>query len=69
MIVKPFHFLNDMSKIVFSERHEKYFALKLRDLKKTGGRDHVVIEIGNRELMADYMIQNAEEKNDEIIFE
>ena len=61
MIVKPFHFLNDMSKIVFSERHEKYFALKLRDLKKTGGRDHVVIGIGNRELMADYMIQYAEE--------
>ena len=69
MIVKPFHFLDDMSKVVYSERHEKYFALKLRDLKKNGGRDHVVIEIGNRELLADFMIQYAEEKDDEIIFE
>ena len=69
LIVKPCHFLDDVSKIIYSERHETYLAFRLRDLKKNQGRDHIILEIKNRELLADYMIQYAEDSEDEIIFE
>ena len=40
----PFDFLLDIQKIIYSEVHDKYIALKLCDVRKTkGARDHVVL--------------------------
>ena len=66
---KPFNFLDDITKIIYSERHTRYLALKLRDLRKYGDSDHLVIEVKNRELMADYMMEYAEKHEDDVVFE
>ena len=69
MQFKPFNFLDDITKIIYSERHTRYLALKLRDLRKFGDSDHLVIEVGNRELLADYMMEYAEKHEDDVVFE
>jgi len=61
--------LDDITKVIYSERHSKYLALKLRDLRKFGDRDHIVIEVDNREMFADYMMEYAEKHEDDIVFE
>ena len=38
-------------------------------MKKNGGRDHVVFDVGNRELLTDFIIAYAEAEEDEVIFE
>ena len=66
----PFDFLLDMSKIIYSEVHQKYIALKLNDVRSTNGaRDHIVMQICDRELFADFLMGYAEEQDDEVIFE
>lgn len=66
----PFDFLMDVSKIIYSEVHQKYIALKLNDVRSTNGaRDHLVIQICDRELFADFLMAYAEEQDDEVIFE
>lgn len=69
MHFKPFNFLDDITKIIYSERHTRYLAFKLRDLRKFGDSDHLVIEIANRELLADFMMEHAEKLEDDVIFE
>jgi len=50
--------------------HEKYIALKLCDVRKTNGaRDHVVLQICDRELFADFLMDYAEKRANEVIFE
>lgn len=58
--MKPLHFLDDVSIIIYSEKHKNCFAFKIRDLKKFGYRDHVIFETKDRELLADFMIEYAE---------
>ena len=67
--LRPFHLLDDVSKVRYSERHEHFVAIKLRDVRKNGGRDHVVFEVANRELLTDFMIASAEAEEDEVVFE
>jgi len=44
--------------------------LKLRDMRKTSGnRDHLVFELKDRELFADFVMEYAEDEEDEILFE
>jgi hypothetical protein len=42
----------------------------LRDLRKSNGtRDHIVFELNDRELFADFIIEYAYQEEDEIYFE
>ena len=66
---KPFNFLDDVTKVIYSERHTRYLAFKLRDLRKFGDSDHLVIEVASRELLADYMMEHAEKLEDDVVFE
>ena len=43
--------------------------MKLRDLKKFGYRDHVIFELKEREVLADFMIEFADQNEDDIVFE
>lgn len=62
--------LDDISKVIYSENHEQYLALKLRDMRKQDNlRDHVMLEVNDRELFADFIMEYAEQEEDEIIFE
>ena len=38
-------------------------------MRKTNGRDHVIFELKDRELFADFVMDYAEQKDDDIIFE
>lgn len=67
--VKPFHFLDEVSKIIYCEQFPNYLAVKLRDMKKHGYRDHVIFEVGNKDLLVDYLVEFAEGEEDDIIFE
>lgn len=59
-----------MSKLIYSEAHQSYIALKLNDVRATNGaRDHIILEICDRELFADFLMAHAEENDDEVIFE
>ena len=45
-------------------------ALKLRDMRKQDNKwDHIILEMNDRELFADYVMEYAEKEEDEIIFE
>jgi CRISPR/Cas system CMR-associated protein Cmr3 (group 5 of RAMP superfamily) len=67
---RPFSFLDDVQKVIYSEKYEKYLALKLADLRKTeGNRDHLIVELTDRELFADFVMEYAEKEEDEVIFE
>ena len=67
--VQPFKFDSDMEKIVYSDQHDNYLALKLKDVRKFS-RDHIIFESINRELFADYIMDYCERKNlDEVPFE
>lgn len=58
--MQPINFLDDISKIIYSEKYTVYLALKLRDMRKTqGDRDHLIIEIKDRELFADFVMDYA----------
>ena len=58
---KPINFLDDVQKVIYSEKYEKYLALKLADLRKTeGNRDHLIVELSDRELFADFVMEHAE---------
>ena len=66
----PFHLVQDISKIIHSEKHEQYLALKIRDMRIFGNtRDHLMIEVGNRELFVDFVMEYAEFDEDEVAFE
>lgn len=70
LLIQPFNFLDDVSKVIFSDNQEHYLALRLRDMRKTqGNRDHVIFELKDRELFADFVMAYAEKEEDEIIFE
>jgi len=70
LLLQPYNFLDDVQKIIYSENHIQYLALKLRDMRKTQGqRDHVIIEVSDRELFADFVMDYAEKEEDEVIFE
>jgi len=43
--------------------------MKMRDLRKLSGRDHLIIYTGKRQLLQDFMDQYAELEEDDIIFE
>lgn len=67
--VDVFNFLTDINKVVYSEKYEQMMAIKLRDLKKFQNRDHVVLEVKERKLLADFLLEYADLQKDEIIFE
>ena len=68
--MQPINFLDDITKIIYSEMHMSYLALKLRDMRKTqGDRDLLIIEVKDRELFADFVMDYAQMEEDEIIFE
>ena len=70
LMFRPFNFLDDVQKVIYSEKYEKYLALKLADLRKTeGNRDHLIVELTDRELFADFVMEYAEKEEDEVIFE
>jgi hypothetical protein len=70
LMFRPFSFLDDVQKVIYSEKYEKYLALKLADLRKTeGNRDHLIVELTDRELFADFVMEYAEKEEDEVIFE
>jgi len=66
---EPFHILDDVSKVVYSDKHKTLLALKLRDMRKFDGRDHLVIEVKDVQLLSDFMNEFAEFEEDEMIFE
>lgn len=43
--------------------------MKLRDMRKFDGRDHLVIELKDRDLLLDFMNEAAEEAEDEVVIE
>lgn len=68
--MQPFSLLDDLNRVIFSETYDKFLALKLRDMRKTSGnRDHLVFELKDRELFADFVMEYAEDEEDEILFE
>lgn len=70
LLFNPFNFLDDVQKVIYSEKYDHYLALKLTDLRKTeGNRDHLIIEVQDRELFADFVMEYAEKEEDEVIFE
>jgi hypothetical protein len=70
LLVQPFSLLDDLNRVIFSETYDKFLALKLRDMRKTSGnRDHLVFELKDRELFADFVMEYAEDEEDEILFE
>ena len=70
MVIKPVHILDDVTKVIFSEQNESSLALKMRDFRKQDSKfDHLIIEVKNRELLTDFLMEYAELNEDEIIFE
>lgn len=68
--MQPFHLVQDLSKIIHSEKHEQYLALKIRDMRIfSNTRDHLMIEVHNRELFVDFVMEYAEFDEDEVAFE
>jgi len=69
--MKPFNILDDVSKVKFSEQpaHKDFLALRMRDMKKFANRDHLIIEVADRELLLDFFMEQAELGDDEIILE
>lgn len=69
-MIPPLRFLDEINKVVYSEKYENYLSLRLRDMRKTqGSRDNIIIEVSDRELFADFIMEYAESEEDEIIFE
>lgn len=60
LLIQPFNFLTDVQKIIFSDDQENFLALRLRDMRKTNNRDHIIFELKDRELFADYVMDYAE---------
>ena len=56
----PFNFLLDINKIVYSEAYETVLAIKLRDLGKFENRDHAVLEVKDRRLFFDFLLEYAD---------
>ena len=54
---------------MYSEKYETLLAVKLRDLKKFTNRDHVVLEVKDRKLLVDFLLEYADQNQDDIIFE
>ena len=65
----PFNFLLDINKIVYSEVFETVLAIKLRDLGKFENRDHAVLEVKDKRLFFDFLLEYADQEHDEVIFE
>jgi hypothetical protein len=66
---EPFSLLDDIQKVLQTDKYSTLIALKLRDMRKFDGRDHLVIELKDRELLLDFMSEAAEEAEDEVIIE
>lgn len=67
--VKPFEFVRDVDRILFSEDHESYLAIRLSSIKNHN-RDHIIFETVDRELFADFVMDYADRKElDEVMFE
>ena len=61
MVTKPINILDDMSKIIYSEKKDRYLALKIRDMRKQDNKfDHLILELNDRELFADFAMEYAE---------
>lgn len=69
LLLQPFSFLSDIVKVRFSETFESYIALKIKDLKKFQCRDHVILDLKDRRLLADFMLDYAQQKEDDVIWE
>ena len=52
-VIGPFNFLEDITKFIYSELYQNYFAFKMKDIKKSAGRgDHIICIIDDRDLLA-----------------
>jgi len=40
--------LDDVSKVLYSDKYKTLLALKLRDIRKFEGRDHLVMDVKDR---------------------
>ena len=70
LMMPPLRFLDEVQKVVYSESFENYLALRLRDMRKTqGSRDNIILQLQDREIFADFVMEYAEREEDEIIFE
>ena len=70
MLTKPINLLDDVTKIIYSEMKEKYLALKIRDIRTQDEKfDHCIMVLNDREVFADFLMDYAEQEDDEIIFE
>ena len=44
LMMPPLRFLDEVQKVVYSEKFENYLALRLRDMRKTqGSRDNIIL--------------------------
>ena len=60
MLIKPVHLLDDVTKVLYSDNEEEYLAFRLRDIKKQDGlRDHLIVQLKDRELLADFVLEYA----------
>ena len=63
LFVQPFDLLRDLDRIIYSDTHEHYLAMRLRDIRKVAGqRDHLIFETCDRELLADFVMDYADKK-------
>ena len=62
--------IKDIYKVIYSDNYDSYLALKFREVRKDNNNfDHLVIEVCDRELFADYIINYNLYFDIEIIFE
>lgn len=61
--IEPFSLLDDLDRIIYSDTHEHYLAMRISDIRKVNGvRDHIVFETCDRELLADFVMDYADKK-------
>ena len=53
----------------YSESFDSYIALKLKDMRIFQNRDHVVLDLKDRKLLADFMLDYAQQQEDDVIWE
>jgi len=70
IMVDPFHLLDDLTKIIYSEQFENFVGLKLKDLRKTQGKnDHVILILNDAKVFANFVMCYAEQEEDDFVFE
>jgi len=69
-LVEPFHLLDDLTKVIYSDEFENFAALRLKDLRKTDGKqDHFIVVLDNSKLFANFVMCYAEQEEDDFLFE